>query len=172
MTGETARRKEKRCLEEKKWERRWQENGSGGKVCPALSSPGSFARYPWRIRTITWPWNKCFDAAKRKCRPKEICLKTNSEVYWEQVEADERNFHFSEWYLNLGRRMVGEERAGLDRDSLVWMSWRLLVLLGATGDFLSNVPFSMTICPDFKWKIFFVASSSILSFSKERQKDL
>lgn len=31
----------------------------------------------------------CFDAAKRKFRPKEILLKMNSEVYWEQVEADE-----------------------------------------------------------------------------------
>lgn len=30
----------------------------------------------------------------------------------------------------------------------------------------------MTICPDFKCKIFLVASSSILSFSKERQKDV
>lgn len=32
---------------------------------------------------------ECFDAAKRKFRPKEIFLKMNSEVYWEQVEADE-----------------------------------------------------------------------------------
>lgn len=58
---------------------------------------------------------ECLDAAKRKFRPGEIFLKTNGEVYWEQVETDERN-------LSVGRRMVGEERAGLDRATLVCMS--------------------------------------------------
>lgn len=52
---------------------------------------------------------ECFDAAKRKFRPKEMFLEMNSEVYWEQVEADERNFHFfSDCHLNLGRKVVGE----------------------------------------------------------------
>lgn len=77
-----------------------------------------------RMKGGTHPWacRKGFDAAERKFRPNEIFLKTNGEVYWEEMETDERNFHFSEWHLNVGRKMMGEERAGLDRDALGWMS--------------------------------------------------
>lgn len=91
-----------------------------------MSSPvlsWELSQKPMKGKNITWAWRKCFDAAKRKFGPKEIFLKTNSEAYWEQVETDERNFSFfSECCLNLGRKMVGEERAGLDMESLVWMS--------------------------------------------------
>lgn len=44
---------------------------------------------PMKGETHPWACRKGFDAAESKFRPKEIFLKTNGEVYWEEMETDE-----------------------------------------------------------------------------------
>ena len=62
-------------------------------VNPALSAALGLCQKSLKDKTIAWAQNKYFDA-KRRFWPKEIHLKPKSEVYWEQVETDQRNFHF------------------------------------------------------------------------------